>query len=59
MTTALVKSCLCDSPRVCFSNVYRFVSASVNFGFEDGIWDLIIIVPDLCLSSYFPFLIAS
>ena len=30
-----------------------FVCASFPFGFEDGIWDLIAIVPDQCTSFYF------
>ena len=27
---------------------------SFRFGFEGGIWDLIVLIPDHCLSVYFP-----
>ena len=29
------------------------VSASFPFGFEGGMWDLMVLVPDHCLSFYF------
>ena len=29
-----------------------FVFASPRFGFEDGTWDLILFIPDHCLSFY-------
>ena len=27
---------------------------SFSFGFEDGTWDLIVLIPDHCLCVYFP-----
>ena len=30
-----------------------FVCASVRFGFDGGMWDLNVLVPDHCLSFYF------
>ena len=35
--------------------VYQIVCvcASFPFGFEGGMWDLIVLVPDHCLSFYF------
>ena len=32
------------------------VCASFSFGFEGGIWDMIVLVPDHCLSFYFNFI---
>ena len=32
-----------------------FVCASFPFGFEGGTWDLIVLIPDQCLSIYFTF----
>ena len=32
-----------------FVNVYRFVCASFPFGFDGGMWDLIVLVHDHCL----------
>ena len=40
---------LCTS----FVNVYQFVCVSFfAFGCEDGKWDVIILIPDYCLSVY-------
>ena len=38
---------------VSFVNVYLCVCASFPFNFEGGLWDLIVLVPDHCLSFYF------
>ena len=34
-------------------NVYQFVFVHFPFGFEGGMWDLIVLIPDHCLSIYF------
>ena len=50
MTTCLGKSCsvglLCVSFKLC-------VRPSFPFGIEGRIWDVIVLIPDHCLSSYF------
>ena len=54
MTTCLGKSCSFSLPRVPFVNcqvMYLVVSLLV---FEGRMWDLIVSVPDHCLSFYFP-----
>ena len=55
MTTYLGKSCSFCLPRVPFviklSSIYVF--SYFPFGFEGRIWDLIVSVPDHCLSFYF------
>ena len=33
--------------------VYQSVCAYFPFGYEDGTWDLSVLVPDHCLSFYF------
>ena len=55
ITICLGKSCSFGLPCVSFVNVYQFVCvcASFPFGFEGGVWDLIVVVPDHCLSFYF------
>ena len=54
MTTYLGKSCSFGLPRVPFVNCRRFVCLVVfPFGFGGGVWDLIVSVPDHCLSFYF------
>ena len=53
MTTCLGKSCL---PRVPFVNCCQFmylVTGYFPFGFEGRMGDLIVSVPDHCLSFYF------
>ena len=40
--------------RVPFLNVYQSFVCSCPFGFEDGIWYLVVLVPDHCHSIYFP-----
>ena len=41
---------------VSFVNVYHlFVSVFFPFGFESGVWDLIVLVPGHCLSLYFSY----
>ena len=40
-------------------NVYQFVCVCVcfcPFGFEGGMWDLIALVPDHCISLYFKYI---
>ena len=52
MTTCLGKSCPFDLPRVPFVNCCQFISY-FPFSFEGRMWDLIVSVPDHCLSFYF------
>ena len=55
MTTYLGKSCSFCLPRVPFVNCRQFMYLVISlFGFEGWIWDLIVSVPDHCLSFYFP-----
>ena len=54
MTTCLGK--ICSSGKLCvsFMNVYQFcVSPSFPSGFESGMLDLIVLIPDLSISLYF------
>ena len=51
MTTCLGKSCSFGLPRVPFVNCCVF--SYFPFGFEGRMWDLIVSVPDHCLSFYF------
>ena len=54
MTTYLGKSCSFCFPASAFrklSSIYVF--SYFPFGFEGRIWDLIVSVPDHCLSFYF------
>ena len=56
MTTCLGKGCSFGLPRVPFVNLLSiYVFSSFPFGFEGMIWDLIVSVPDHCLSFYFPY----
>ena len=52
MTTCLGKSYSFALLCVSFLNVYLSVYASFPFGFESGVWDLIVLVPDHRLSFY-------
>ena len=53
MTTCLGKSCLFSLLGVSFVNVYQlYVCPSFPFGIEGGIWDVIVFIPDHCLSLY-------
>ena len=55
MTTYLGKSCSFCLPLVPFVNCRQFMYLVISlFGFEGRIWDLIVSVPDHCLSFYFP-----
>ena len=57
MTTYLGKSCSFCLPRVPFVNCRQFMYLVISlFGFEGRIWDLIVSVPDHCLSFYFGYL---
>ena len=55
MTTYLGKSCSFCLPRVPFVNCRQFMYLVIPLlGFFEGrIWDLIVSVPDHCLSFYF------
>ena len=54
MTTYLGKSCSFCLPRVPFVNCRQFMYLVISlFGFEGRIWDLIVSVPDHCLSFYY------
>ena len=54
MTTYLGKSCSFGLPRVPFVNCRQFMYlVIIPFGFEGRMWDLIVSVPDHCLSFYF------
>ena len=60
MTTCLGKSCSFGLPRV--ASAFRkllsiYVFSYFPFGFEVRVWDLIVSVPDHCLSFYFGMLI--
>ena len=53
MTTCLGKSCSFGLPRVLFVNCRQFMYlVFFPFGFEGRMWDLIVSVPDHCLSFY-------
>ena len=54
MATCLGKRCkfglLCES----FVNFFQmYVCVTFPFGFEDGMWNLIVLIPGHCLSIYF------
>ena len=54
MTTYLGKSCSFCLSRVPFVNCRQFMYLVISLlGFEGRIWDLIVSVPDHCLSFYF------
>ena len=54
MTTYLGKSCSFGLPRVPFVNCGQFMYLVISlFGFEGRMWDVIVSVPDHCLSFYF------
>ena len=54
MTTYLGKSCSFCLPRVPFVNCRQFMYLVISLLiFEGRIWDLIVSVPDHCLSFYF------
>ena len=56
MTTCLGKSCLFGLPRVPFVNCCQFMYLVISLlVFEGRMWDLIVSVPDHCLSFYFSF----
>ena len=56
MTTYLGKSCSFCLPRVPFVNCRQFMYLVISlFGSEGRIWDLIVSVPEHCLSFYFPY----
>ena len=54
MTTYLGKSCSFGLPRVPFVNCRQFMYLVISLlAFEGRMWDLIVSVPDHCLSFYF------
>ena len=54
LMTYFVKSCSFGLPRVPFVNCCQFMYLVIfPFGFEGRMWDLIVSVPDRCLSFYF------
>ena len=54
MATYLGKSCSFGLPRVPFRKLPSiYVFSYFPFGFEGRMWDLIVSVPDHCLSFYF------
>ena len=54
MTTYLGKSCSFGFPRVPFVNCRQFMYLVISFlSFGGRMWDLIVPVPDHCLSFYF------
>ena len=54
MTTYFGKSCSFCLPPVPFVNCRQFMYLVISlFGFEGRIWDLIVSVPDHCLSFYY------
>ena len=54
MTTYLGKSCSFGLPRLPFVNCGQFMYLVISlFGFEGRMWDLIVSVPDHCLSFCF------
>ena len=53
MTTCLGKSCSFGLPCVPFVNCCQFMYLVIPFGFEGGMWGLIVSVPDHCLSFTF------
>ena len=58
MTACLGGGCSFCLPRVPFVNCRQFMNLVIYlFGFEGRIWDLVVSVPDHCLSFYFDKLI--
>ena len=54
MSACLGGGCSFGLPRVPFVSCRRFMCLVVSlFGFEGRMWDLIVSVPDHCLSFYF------
>ena len=52
MTICLGK--VCSFGILCMSSVYVYqFCPSFPFGFEGGMWDLIVLIPDHCLSNFF------
>ena len=55
MTTCLGKSCSFSLLCVSFVNIYQvsYVCPSFPFGIEVGMWDVIVLIPNHCISIYF------
>ena len=57
MTTCLVKSCSFGLLYVSFVGVGQILCVSFfPLSIEGGMWDVIVLIPDRCLSIYFPLL---
>ena len=52
MTTCLGKSCSFGLLCVSFVRICQFLSVSFPFGFESGMLDMIVLIPDHCFSVY-------
>ena len=55
MTTCLGKGCSFGLPRVLFVNCFQILYLVISLRFEGRMLDLIVSVPDHCLSFYFSF----
>ena len=59
MATCLGKCCSFGVLCVSFVNVYQilsnFMCPSLPFGIEGEMWDVIVLIPDHCLSFYYVF----
>ena len=54
MTTCLGKSCVFGELCVSLVGVDRILCALLSlFGIEGGVWAVIVLIPDQCLSIYF------
>ena len=53
MATYLGKSCSFGLPRVPLVICRQFMYCYFPFGFDGSMWDLVVSVPDHCLSFYF------
>ena len=52
MTTCLGKSCSFGKLCLSWALVKFYVCPSFPFGIEGGMWDVIVLIPDHCLSIY-------
>ena len=53
MTTYLGKSCLVNCACLSWALVTFCVCPSFPFDIKGGMWDVIVLIPDHCLSIYF------
>ena len=60
MTTCLGKSCLFEQLYVSFVGVGQILCvSSFPFRIEGGMWDVIVLIPDHCLSIYYDLYISA